>query len=207
MATRGSVRRSPYIPTFFRIKFSVDLSLAKTRLYCCNSTFKQADIMQKFKIASALGLLGLWLTGCANTTGAVKMYLGKPLPSHQVATLKGKEEYRSGSLANEMIRIVKVDDYAIPRQFGVGEGAHTVTVIPSQQDVKVLWVHARGPVDYYTYTTFRLDTHPNCTYQFYSSISAAKKEVDILVKAAPTTAQGNQACPTPEMQFLKDSDH
>lgn len=58
----------------------------------------------------------------------------------------------------------------------------------------VLWVHARDVMDLYTYSTLRIDARPNCIYQFYSKIAAAKQEVFIEVIGSPATKVGNQHC-------------
>ncbi len=134
------------------------------------------------------------LVGCANKGGYVQMHGEASLPPSDLSILKGVYEYRNGSEANETIRIVQVNGGKVPSQFGVAEGANIVSLLPGQHDVKVLWVHARGEMNYYTYSTLRIDARPNCIYQFYSKIAVLRQEVYLGAISSPATKVGNQNC-------------
>lgn len=135
-----------------------------------------------------------WIQGCANKGGYVQMYSGSPLPPVQVGFLKGIYEYRKGSAANETIRIVRINEKIVPRQFGVAEGANIVALLPGQYDVKIFYVHGSGDLDYYTYSTLRIGVMPNCLYQFYSKLALNKKDIYFDVLGSPATQAGNQEC-------------
>lgn len=149
----------------------------------------------KFIIRGAMLLaLAATTTGCANKGGYVQMYKGAALPPVQVGFLKGVYEYRKGSAANETIRIVSIDGLPVPRQFGVAEGANLVSILPGQYDVKLFYVHASNIMDYYTYSTLRINVQPNCIYQFYSKLSVNKKDIFFSVMPSPASQAGNQDC-------------
>ena len=134
------------------------------------------------------------LSACANKGGYVRMHGSTELPLTDIGFVKGTYEYRNGSTANETIRIVQVDGIKVPHQYGVAEGANIVSLQAGEHDIKAFWVHASGEIDLYTYSTFRIDIRPNCTYQFYSKIAVAKKEVYLDVLASPNAKYGNQDC-------------
>lgn len=150
--------------------------------------------MSRFKAKSIVFLFFLITAGCANKDGFVAMHGSASVPPTELAILKGVYEYRNGSSANETIRIVQVDGRKVPGEFGVAEGANIVTLIPGEYDVKLLWVHASGVMDLYTYSTKRMAVRPNCIYQFYSEIFPGKKQVNIEVLSSPATKVGNQNC-------------
>jgi hypothetical protein len=109
----------------------------------------------------------------------------------ELSLLKGVDEYRS---ANQMIRIVKIDGQAVPGQFAAAEGADAVSLRPGRHEVKLLWVHADGGQDWFTYTNVQVDTRPNCVYRFNSSVSPGGKAVRFDVSDAPLSTAGNQDC-------------
>ncbi|RYY80451.1 MAG: hypothetical protein EOO69_01935 [Moraxellaceae bacterium] len=115
----------------------------------------------------------LFLISCVNLNGHVQMYKGAALPPTQNSTIQGSNNYRRGSLANEMIRIVAVDSINIPKQWGVGEGANSVALLPGFHIVKIFYVHG-SPVgiDYYTYDSIPIQTVANCTYQIVAYTSS-----------------------------------
>lgn len=141
-----------------------------------------------------IAALSLLLQACANKGGYVQMYPGKPLAPTEVGYLKGVYEYRKGSEANETIRIVAIDGAKVPRQFGVAEGANVVSVLPGQYNVKIFYVHAMGVMDFYTYTTLRVQVLPNCVYQFFSQPSVNGREIHFGVLSSPASQNSNQAC-------------
>jgi hypothetical protein len=141
------------------------------------------------------------LAACGTPAGTVKSggvvewadHAPETVPA-DLSILKGIYEYRSGSLANEMIRIVSIDGRKVPGQFAVAEGADALSLRPGVHEAKLLWVHAEGELDWYTYATVQVDARPNCIYRFHSSLGLEHKAVQFVVTDAPLTGVGNQAC-------------
>jgi hypothetical protein len=141
-------------------------------------------------------VLGLSLGGCAGSHDGVVAWddHGPETRPVDLAVLKGVYEYRNGSLANEMIRIVAIDGRQVPREFGVAEGADAVMLRPGLHDVKLLWVHGDNYVDHFAYGTVQVDTQANCLYRFHSAFGNPEAEVRFDVTFVPTTPGGNQQC-------------
>jgi hypothetical protein len=141
------------------------------------------------------------LAACGTPAGTVKSggfvewadHAPETIPA-DLTILKGVYEYRSGSLANEMIRIVTIDGKQVPGEFAIAEGADAVSLRPGLHDVKLLWVHGQGEMDWFTYATVQVDARPNCIYRFHSTIGVDAKKVRFEVTHAPLTEAGNQAC-------------
>lgn len=140
-------------------------------------------------------LCGVGLTACGHR-GHVNMHAGSALPPMKRALIEGHNNYRRGSLANEMIRIVEVDHKPVPRQWGVAEGANSVAVLPGSHLIKVLYVHGESTgIDYYAYQTIPLYAYENCTYRVVTYASSKRgSEIQFGMAGAPTTQVGNQDC-------------
>lgn len=139
----------------------------------------------------------LLLAGCANINGYVKMYQGDEVTPNMKSMIKGIYGYRDGSLANEMVRIVEVNGRRVPHQWGVAEGANMVSVLPGTYTVKILWVHGRKSIDYYTYDTLKIVAKPNCTYNIHSKVSVKNQDVYFGIISMPSMETGNQDCEQP----------
>lgn len=145
----------------------------------------------------------LLLSGCANTNGYVQMYQGNEVTPNMKSMIKGVYGYRDGSLANEMVRIVEVNGHKVPHQWGVAEGADKISLLPGTYTVKILWVHGRESIDYYTYGTLKIVAKPNCTYNIHSKVSVKNQDVYFGVISMPSMAEGNQDCEQP-FEFDRD---
>lgn len=140
-------------------------------------------------------LCGVVLSGCGHR-GHVNMHVGSALPPMKRALIEGHNNYRRGSLANEMIRIVEVDHKPVPRQWGVAEGANSVAVLEGPHLIKVLYVHGESTgIDYYAYQTIPIYAYENCTYRVVTYVSSKHgSEIRFGMVGTPTTQVGNQDC-------------
>lgn len=145
----------------------------------------------KFLIAISLLVL---LAACANKSGYVQYHDGEPLHPTQKAILEGTNNYRNGSLANEMLRIIEINSDPVPREWGVAEGANTVSLLPGYYHIKVLYVHSVELIDYYSYATIPVMLQPNCTYKVLTSWSSFDNAMTYDLSGRPSTSSGNMDC-------------
>ncbi len=135
------------------------------------------------------------LSGCANMSGYVQMHKGAALPPTQKAMIQGSNNYRRGALANEMIRIVAVDGVEVPRQWGVGEGANSVSVLPGFHIVKVFYVHGSpNGIDYYIYDSVTVRAVANCTYQIVSYTDSKTNAMGFSFIGFPSSQSADTEC-------------
>jgi len=139
----------------------------------------------------------VFLSGCAwngNHGGYVQFYQGKPLPAAQVGMIKGHNNYRKGSIANDMIRIIAIDEKEVPSQFGVAEGADAVSVMPGLHSIKILYVSGYSEVDFYSYRTVQIDVKPGCGYELTAHMTMPTQMVGFDVLPAPLTLTNSPDC-------------
>lgn len=148
----------------------------------------------------------LVLTGCANKGGYVQYHPGAALHPSQKSIIQGKNSYRNGSLANEMIRIIGIDGDTIPREWGIAEGANTISLLPGYYHVKFLYVHSVELIDYYSYETIPVMLQPNCTYRVLTSWSSIDKGMVYDLSGKPSTDSGNLDCNNP-IQYHETSEY
>ncbi|WP_026469886.1 hypothetical protein [Alkanindiges illinoisensis] len=135
------------------------------------------------------------IAGCANSNGYVQMYKGAALPPTQKSTIQGSNNYRRGTLANEMIRIVAVDGVDVPRQWGVGEGANSVALLPGFHIVKIFYVHGSPEgIDYYTYDSVPIQAVANCTYQIVAYTSSKNNAMGFSFIGYSSSQANDQDC-------------
>jgi hypothetical protein len=142
-------------------------------------------------------LMVTMLGGCAgleNIKGHVQFYPGASLPPAQIALINGHDDYRKGSLANYMLRIVAVNDQKIPGQGMLSEGANEVAVTPGLYLVKVLFVSGYQDVDFYSYDTLLIQAQPGCRYQLVGGFAMPSRVITFDVLAAPMDAGMADAC-------------
>lgn len=139
--------------------------------------------------------ISLILMGCANNNGYVQMHKGVALSPTQKAMIQGSNNYRKGALANEMIRIVAVDGVEVPRQWGVGEGANSVSILPGFHIIKVFYVHGSpNGIDYYTYDSLSIRAVANCTYQVISRTDSKTESMSFSLIGYPSSKANDQDC-------------
>lgn len=141
--------------------------------------------------------LCILLAACANKGGYVQFHNGESLHPSLKAIVEGHYGYRDGSLANEMTRIVEINGIQLPREWGVAEGANTVSLLPGKYDIKVLYVHGEEHIDYYSYTTIPAILNENCTYKVITSWSSLENTMVYDLVGKPSTASGNTDCGYP----------
>lgn len=136
------------------------------------------------------------LASCAsnNKNGYYQYHTGDPLPPAQKAIVEGKYDYRDGSLSNEMTRIVAINGEKVPGEFGVAEGANKVSLLPGYYELKILYVHGAGELDYYSYTELPVILQANCTYKIVTTWSSLDKTIIYNIVGKPSTPGGNMDC-------------
>lgn len=141
-------------------------------------------------------LLTQLLISCAskNIDGYYQYHTGEPLPPAQKAIVEGSYSYRDGSLANEMTRIVAINGEHVPKEWGVAEGANKVSLLPGYYELKILYVHGAGEVDYYSYAELPAMLRANCTYKIVTKWSSLEKTILYGLVGKPNTSGGNGNC-------------
>ncbi|SDX45629.1 hypothetical protein [Marinobacter mobilis] len=132
----------------------------------------------------------LLITGCAgrlsNDGGYVQFHSGEALHPSEKVIIEGRYAYRDGTLANEMTRIVEINGESLPREWGVAPGANKVSLVPGYYEIKILYVHGSGQIDYYTYSTVSAILKKNCTYQIVTKWSSLEKTMFLGLSGRPT---------------------
>ena len=147
------------------------------------------------KVKLTISIIALiMLSACANKNGYVQYHEGEALHPTQKSIVVGSNNYRNGSLANEMVRIIEIDGDVIPREWWVAEGANTVSLLPGYYHIKVLYVHSVELIDYYSYLTIPVMLQPNCTYKVLTSWSSIDKQMQYDLSGRPSTNSGNMDC-------------
>ena len=148
-------------------------------------------MFKKITLVSLLTVAG----GCAvHGPEGVKMYKGIDLPHYEEAMIQGSNNYRRGSTANEVIRIVEVDGVKVPRN-GFSEGADLVRLSPGYHIVKVMYVHGgRNGIDYYSYDSLPIKAAPNCTYQIVAKFEMAQQMLAFSWLGFSTTGAQSKLC-------------
>lgn len=136
------------------------------------------------------------LVACANGNkgGYVQFYHGLPLPATEVAVIKGHYSYRNGSAANDMVRIVEVDNRRVPNERWVAEGGDTVAVQPGLHTVRALYVSGYEDVDLYSYKTLQIEAKPGCRYEVATQLLMPSREIIFSVLPSPLAVGSREDC-------------
>jgi hypothetical protein len=149
-----------------------------------------------FRIIFTL-FLAACLSACAwngNHQGYVQFYQGKPMPLAQMAIVKGHNNYRRGSIANDMVRIVAINDEEVPSEWGVAEGADAVGLMPGHYSIKVLFVSGYSDVDFYDYRTLPLEVKSGCRYEITAHMSMPSKMLGFDILPSPLGVVEGKDC-------------